>query len=155
LANAELAAQQLSISLEHSLQAVELARSLGDAETEINGSRFVGCTYDRLGNYDSAVKWLSAANSLLRNSRLKQIIAAMGYKEMGDVLFGKGKYLAELPYQHEAARMCERSGNVGLLAYTIQRLGLTYGMLGRQEEAARSLKDAVARAETLPDQMAR
>jgi CHAT domain-containing protein len=155
LANAELVAQQLSISLEHSRQAVELARSLGDAEIEINGSRFLGCIYDRLGDYDSAVKWLSEANSILRNSWVKPIMAVAAYKEMGDILFRKGKYLTALPYQHEAARMSERTGNVGVLAYTIQRLGLTYGMLGRQEEAARYLKDAVARAEAIPDQMSR
>src|SRR5262245_7504858 len=155
LANAEVTAQRLSLWLEHSRQAVEIARGLGDAETEINGSRFVGCAYDRLGDHDSAVKWLSEASSLLRNSRVKPIMAAMAYNEIGDILFRKGKYLIALPYQHEAARMCEQSGNVMLLAFAIQRLGLTYGMLGRQEEASRYLKDAVARAVAIPDQMAR
>ena len=155
LANAESAAQRLSLWLDHSRQAVEIARGLGDAETEINGSRFVGCAYDRLGDHDSAVKWLSEANSLLRNSWVKPILAAATYNEMGDVLFRKGKYLIALPYQHEAVRLCEQSGSVTLLAYTIQRIGLTYGMLGRQDEATRYLKDAVARSEAIPDQLAR
>lgn len=155
LANAESAAQRLSLWLDHSRQAVEIARGLGDAETEINGSRFVGCAYDRLGDHASAVKWLSEANSLLRNSWVKPILAAATYNEMGDILFRKGKYLIALPYQHEAVRLCEQSGSVTLLAYTIQRLGLTYGMLGRQDEATRFLKDAVARSEAIPDQMAR
>src|SRR5262245_63474001 len=79
----------------------------------------------------------------------------MAYNEMGEALFRKGGYLSALPYQHEAARLCERTGNAMLLAYTIQRLGLTYGMLGRQEEATRYLKDAITRAEAIPDQMAR
>ena len=155
LANAEGAAQQLSLWLDHSRQAVEIARGLGDAETEINGSRFVGCAYDRLGDHASAVKWLSEANSLLRNSWVKPILAAAIYNEMGDILFRKSKYLIALPYQHEAVRLCEQSSRVALLAYTIQRLGLTYGMLGRQDEATRYLKDAVARSEAIPDQMAR
>jgi CHAT domain-containing protein len=155
LANAEGAAQRHSLGLEYSRQAVEIARGLGDAETEITGSRFVGCAYNGLGDHDSAVKWLSEAISIPRDSWVKPILAAMAYKEMGDVLFRKGKYPIALPYQHEAARMCEQSGNVTLLAYTIQRLGLTYGMLGRQEEASRYLKDAVTRAEAIPDQMAR
>jgi CHAT domain-containing protein len=155
LANAELVAQRLSLSLELSRQAVEVAQGLGDGETEITGSRFVGLAYDRLGDHDSAVKWFSESVSLPRDSWIKPAMAAMAYKEMGDVLFRKGKYLIALPYQHEAVRMCEQSGNVGSLAYTMQRLGLTYGMLGRQEEAARYLKDAVARAEAIPDKMAR
>jgi CHAT domain-containing protein/Flp pilus assembly protein TadD len=155
LANAELVAQRLSLALEYSRKAAEIARGLGDAETEITGARFVGCAYDRLGDHDSAVKWLSESLSLPRDSWVKPILAAMAYKEMGDVLFRGGQYLIALPYQHEAVRMCEQSGNATLLAYTIQRLGLTYGMLGRQEEAARYLKDAIARAEAIPDQMAR
>jgi CHAT domain-containing protein len=79
----------------------------------------------------------------------------MTYNEMGDILFRKGKYSIALPYQHETVRLCEQSGNPMLLAFAIQRLGLTYGMLGRQEEAARYLKDAVARSEAIPDQMSR
>jgi CHAT domain-containing protein len=155
LANVEGAAQRHSLGLEYSRQAVEVARGLGDAETEITGSRFVGCAYNGLGDHDSAVKWFSESVSLLRDSWIKPNLAAMAYKEMGDVLFRKGEYLTALPYQHEAAWLCERSGNAVLLAYTIQRLGLTCGMLGRQEEAARYLKDAVARAEAIQDPMAR
>jgi CHAT domain-containing protein len=155
LANTEMAAQRMSSSLEHSRHAVEIARRLGDAEIELNGSRFVGCSYGRLGDHDSAVKWLSEALSLTRDSWIKPNMAAVTYQEMGDVLFRKGEYLTALPYQHEAVQMCEQYGNVMLLAFTIQRLGLTYGMLGRQEEAARYLKDAVTRAEAIPDQMTR
>ncbi len=155
LANAEGAAQRLSLNLEHSQQAVVIARQVGDADTEINGSRFVGHAYARLGDHDSAVKWLSEAISLLRDSWVKPIMAAVTFNEMGSTLFRGGKYLIALPYQHEAVLMCEQSGSATFLAYMIQRLGLTYGMLGRHEEAARYLKDAVARAEAIPDQAAR
>ena len=72
-------------------------------------------------------------------------MASVTYIEMGDILFQQGKYEIALPYQHEAVRLCEKSGNISFLAEMIQRLGLTYGMLGRREEAARYLKDAVAR----------
>ena len=124
-------------------------------ETAINGLRFVGYAYASLGDHDSAVKFLSEATSLPRDSWVKPIMAAVAYKEMGDALFREGSYLVTLPYQHEAVRMCEQSGNAMLLAYMIQRLGLTYGMLGRHEEATRYLKDAVARAEAIPDQKGR
>jgi CHAT domain-containing protein len=155
LANLEGAEQQLSLNLEHSRRVVEIARELGDAEIEISGARFVGHAYGRLGDQNSAIKWLSEALELPSYSWIKPSTAAGAYKEMGDILFRGGKYLIALPYQQEAMRMCEQSGNVVLLAFMIQRLGLTYGMLGRQEEAARYLKDAVARAEAIPDQMAR
>lgn len=155
LANSEGAEQRLSLNLEHSRRVVEIARELGDAETEISGARFVGHAYDRLGDHDAAVKWLSDAISLQRDSWIKPILTAVAYKEMSDILFRDGKYSIALPYQHEAARMCEQSGNPVLLAFMTQRLGLTYGMLGRQGEAARYLKEAVVRAEAIPDQMAR
>src|SRR5262249_34380693 len=155
MANAEGGAQRHSLAIEHSRQAVEIARSLGDSETEFTGSRFIGCAYNSLGDRDSASKWLSEAIALQHDSSIKPNLAAMAYSEMGDVLFREGKYLGALPYQHEAAQLCERSGNATLLAYSIQRLGLTYGMLGRQEDATRYLKDAVARAEAIPDRMSR
>jgi CHAT domain-containing protein len=155
LANAEGTAQRHSLGLEYSLKSVEIARGLGDAETEIYGSRFVGCAYNSLGDHDSAAKWLSESISIPRDSWVKPILAAAAYKKMGDILFREGKYIIALPYQHEAMRMCERSGNVGLFAYTIQRLGMTYSMLGLQDEATRYLNDAIARAEAIPDQMSR
>src|SRR5215510_14652934 len=68
LANADGAAQRLSLNLEHSRQAAKIAKELGDAETEINGLRFVGYAYASLGDYDSAVKWLAEASSLPRDS---------------------------------------------------------------------------------------
>ncbi len=155
LANADGAAQRLSLNLEHSRQAVEIAKKLGDAETVINGLRFVGDAYDSLGDRDSAARRLSEASSLPRDSWVRPVMAAAAYDEMGDALFRDGKYLVALPYQREAIRMCEQSGNATFLAYMIHRLGLTYGMLNRHEEAMRYLKDAVARAEAIPDQMAR
>jgi CHAT domain-containing protein len=155
LANVEGAEQQLSLSLEHSRQAVEIARELGDAETKINSLRFVGYAYARLGDHDSAVKWRSEACSLPRDSWVSPILAAGAYKDMGDALFREGKYLIALPYEHEAARICEQTGNAVLLADMIHRLGLTYGMLERHEEAMSYLKNAVARAEAVQDQTAR
>jgi CHAT domain-containing protein/Tfp pilus assembly protein PilF len=155
LANAEGAAQRLSLNLEHSRQAVEIARSLGDAEIEINGLRYVGYAYASLGDHDSAVKRLYEAISLPRNSWVKPILAAVAYGEIGDSFFREGKYLIALPYQREAARICEQTGNATFLANRTQKLGLTYGMLERHDEAMRYLKDAVARAEAIPDQTAR
>src|SRR5262249_10169990 len=76
LANAEGAAQRLSLNLEHSRQAAKIAKELGDAETEINGLRFVGVAYARLGDYNSAVKWLSEASTIPRDSWVKPLMAA-------------------------------------------------------------------------------
>jgi CHAT domain-containing protein len=155
LANVEGAAQRLSLSLEHSQQSTEIARELGDTETAINGLRFIGFAYDSLGDHDSAIRSLFEASSLLHDSGVKPIMAAIAYDEMSDALFRGGKYIIALPYQREAVRMCEQSGNPTFLAYMIQRLGLIYGMLGHREEATNYLRDAVARAEAIPDKMAR
>jgi CHAT domain-containing protein len=155
LANVEGAEQRLSLSLEHSKQATEIARELGDTETAINGLRFVGFAYDSLGDHDSAIRSLFEASSLLRDSWVKPIMTAIACDEMSDALFRGDKYIIALPYQREAVRMCEQSGNTTFLAYMVQRLGLIYGMLGRHEEAMNYLRDALARAEAVPDQMAR
>jgi CHAT domain-containing protein len=155
LANAEFAAQHLSISLELSKQAVEVAKSLGDAGTAVNSLRFVGGAYARLGDYDPALKEFYEAISLLRDSPITSLMAASANDVMGDTLFRMGRYLTALPYQHEAVRLCELSGNTMVSAFMIQRLGMTYAMLGRNKEAIYHLNDAVARAEAIPDQVAR
>jgi CHAT domain-containing protein len=155
LANAEGAAQRLSLSLEHSQQAVVIARELGDAETAINGLRLVGFAYASLGDLRSAVKQLYEASSLPRDFRVDPIMAAVAYDEMSEALFRDSQFMIALPYQREAVRLSEQSGNTTLLAYMVQRLGLIHGMLGHGEEATYHLKDAVARAEAIPDQMAR
>jgi CHAT domain-containing protein/Tfp pilus assembly protein PilF len=155
LANAESAAQQLSLSLKHGQQVVEIARALGDTESAIAGLRFIGRVYSDLGENDSAASKLSEAGSLLRDVWIKPINAALTYNDIGYTLFQMGEYMTALPYQREAVQLCERSGNAMLLAFMIQRLGMTYGMLGRYEEAMRYLDDAVARAEAITDQVAR
>jgi CHAT domain-containing protein len=155
LANSEGAAQHLSISLELSRQAVDIAKSLGDAGTLINGLRFVGSAYASLGDYDPALKEFYEAISLLRDSPVTLLMAAGANDVTGDTLFRMSRYATALPYQHEAVRMCERSDNIMLLAFMTQRLGMTYGMLDRHAEAMRYLNDAVARAEAIPDQVAR
>jgi CHAT domain-containing protein len=155
LANAEGAEQRLSLSLEHSRQAAAIARELGDAETEINSLRLVGVAFNSLGDHDSATRRLFEASSLPRDSWVKPVMAAVAYDDMSDALFRGGKYIIALPYQREAVRMCEQSGNLTFLAYMVQRLGLIYGMLGHREEATNYLRDAVARAEAIPDKMAR
>jgi CHAT domain-containing protein len=155
LANAVSAAQQFSLGLKHSQQVVEISRDLGDATWAIAGLRFVGQAYSSLGDNESAARKFSEASSLLRNSGVKPITAALAYSDMGDTLYIIGKYQAAIQYQREAVRMCEQSGNAMLLSIMTHRLGLTYGMLGRYEEAMHHLNDAVARAEGIPDQAAR
>jgi CHAT domain-containing protein len=155
LANSEIAAQHLSLCLQHSKEAAEVAKSLGDTQTAVNSLRFVGFAYTRLGEYDPALKEFYEAISLLRDSPITSLMAAGANDVMGDTLFRMGRYLSALPYQHEAVRLCERSGNATVLAIMIQNLGMTYGMLGHYEKAMHYLNDAVARAETIPDQVAR
>jgi CHAT domain-containing protein len=155
LANFELAGERYSQGLEHSKQAVEVAKSLSDAGTLINGLRFVGGTYAFLGDYDPALKEFYEGLSLLRDSPITSIMAAGFHSVMGDSLFQMGRYITALPYQREAVRLCEKTGNTTLLAYMIHRLGMNYAMLGRHEEAMHYLDDAVTRAEAIPDQVAR
>ncbi len=155
LANSEIAAQHLSLCLQHSKEAAEVAKSLGDTQTAVNSLRFVGFAFTRLGEYDPALKEFNEAISLLRDSPITPLMAAGANDVLGDTLFRMGRYLTALPYQHEAIRMCERSGNTTVLAIMIQNLGMTYGMLGHYEKAMHYLNDAVARAETISDQVAR
>jgi CHAT domain-containing protein len=155
LANSEGAAQHLSISLELSKQAVEIAKSLGDHGTSINGLRFVGSAYASLGDYDSALKEFYKAIYLLRDSSVTSLMAAGVNDLTGDTLFRMSRYSTALPYQYEAVLRCGRSENIMILAFMTQRLGITYGMMGRHDEAMRYLNDAVARAEAIPDQIAR
>jgi CHAT domain-containing protein/tetratricopeptide (TPR) repeat protein len=154
-ANAEGAEQQFSRELKSSQEAAEISKKLGDTETVINSLRFVGSAYQHLGDYEPAISHFYEAIALLGDSQVKPIRAATAFDELGDTLFRMGKYLTALSYQGEAVLMCERSGNATVLAYMIQRLGISYGMLERDEEAKQHLNKAVALTDAITDKAAR
>ncbi len=155
LANAEATKQQLSNSLEHSIQAAEIAKALGDIETAITGLRFAGRIYAMLGDYNPAEQRNHEAISLINNNPVSQTSALAVYSDMGETLFEKGQYLRALPYQREAMRMAEHSNNAMVSALILQKLGLIYGMLDRHEEAKLYLDDAVERTESMKDEKGR
>lgn len=154
-ANAAGASQQVSRDLTFSLQAVKIAKELGDTEMTITSLRFAGGAYSRQGDYDPAVNKLYEAISLMQDFPVAPNVAFGAYNEMGDILYRAGDYLRALPYQREAVRMAEQLGNTAASALIIEKLGMTYGMLDRHDEAMRHLDDAVARAEAITDQKAR
>jgi CHAT domain-containing protein len=155
LANAEGAAQQLSLNLQHSNQSAEIAKELGDAPTAVNSLRFVAFAYDSLGDYGVALKKRSEAISLIRDFPASNHLTALVCDGMSDTLFKMGRYRAALHYQQEAVWSSEQASNIPLSAYMIQRLGLIYGMLENHDEARLYLEKAIARAETVSDQAAR
>jgi len=155
LANAEGASQRISHDLAHSMRAIETAKELGDAETTVNSLRFAGGAYSRQGDYDSAISELYEAISFMRNFPVAPGLAFVAYDEMGDTLIRMASYVRALPYQREAVQMAEIASNAMLLANMIGKLGLSYGMLDRDEDAKVYLNDAVARAEAITDRKAR
>ena len=155
LANAEGAAQQLSLNLEHSKRAAQIAKDLGDPETAVNSLRFVSSAYARLGDYDLAEENIYEALSLMRDSPVAPTWAFAVYGEMGETLFKMGHYPRALPYLREAAQGAERAGSTAVWSYLIEKIGLSYGMLGRYQEARQHLDQAVARAAQITDEKAR
>ncbi len=155
LANVEGAAQQLSLNLQHSNQSAEIAKELGDAQTAVNSLRFVAFAYDSIGDYDLALKKRYEAISLIRDFPASHHINAVVYDGMSDTLFKMGRYPAALHYQREAVWSSEQSVNIPLSVYMTQRLGLIYGMLEKHEMARQHLDQAIARAETVSDKIAR
>ncbi len=154
-ANAYGALLQHSRNLELCLQAASIAQELGDPETLINSLRLAGSAYILTGDYERAMRKTFEAVSLLRNHSVTPLRAAQAYHEVWEALFHAGNFPAAADYQREAVRVAERSGNTMVQASLIGRLGLTYGKLGRYEEAVRHLNDAIVRAETISDQLAR
>ncbi|MBO0797970.1 MAG: hypothetical protein J2P31_04035, partial [Blastocatellia bacterium] len=155
LANAEGAAQQLSLNLQHSSKSAEIARELGDLATAINSLRFVAFAYESMGDYETALKKQYETISLLRDFHASPLMTSGVFSGMSDTLYKIGRYPAALHYQQEAVWSIEQTGNVMLSAYMTQRLGLIYGMLEKHEEAKQYLDKAVARAEAVSDKAAR
>jgi CHAT domain-containing protein len=155
LANADGAAQRLSLNLKHSRQAAELAKELGDAETAIRSLKMVGHAYTRLGDYNPAIQTLYEAILLMRDFPTPPGVAFGPYYEMGETFFSMGDYHRAIPFLREARQMTELAGNTMLIAHLIERLGLCFGMLDRHEEARQHLDDAVARTDAIKDEKAR
>jgi CHAT domain-containing protein/Tfp pilus assembly protein PilF len=153
-ANAAGALLHHSRNLELCLQAAAIAQELGDVETLINSLRFAGHAYARMGDYERAMRKTFEAVSLLRDRPVRPLRAAQAYHQVWEALFYTNNFLTAVDYQREALRMADHSGNAVVQASLIGGLGLTYGKLGRYEEGVQHLNEAIARAETVPDQLA-
>src|SRR5262245_1547800 len=82
MANAELSTQKLSLSLEHSMQAAEIAKELGDIDGAITDLRFVGRSYAFLGDYKPAEQRGYEAISLISDNQVAPNAALAAYAEM-------------------------------------------------------------------------
>lgn len=155
LANAYASDLEISRALAESLRAVELAKEMGDAQTVINGLRFVAMAYERIGDYSRAVAKNFEAVSFLRRHPSAPIPTALAYGLTGDAFYRVGDYPAALEYQLEGLRVIGPMANPMITAGMVGHLGLTYWKLERYDEAARHLNDAAARARQIQDRAAR
>ncbi|MGH9842339.1 MAG: CHAT domain-containing protein [Blastocatellia bacterium] len=152
LANSYDAAQLLSKLLKVSSQAVEIARQLGDADTEINSLRFLGAAYAHLGDAESAIEINSAALQLLFSRPIGPIRACQVYSQMAEAFVRGGRPSSAVSYQIEAFQYCDGNTPESYSVTVRGRAGFYYSQMNRQTEALNLIKDAISRSEKYSDQ---
>jgi len=154
LANAYLASQQSTLSLENSLRAAEIAKELGDVPTTIISLRYASAAYSRTSDYEHALGKDFEVLSMLRDQPVSRLTFA-AYQQTGETFFLLGNYQMSLSYQQEALQSALALNDPFFLAGNASRLGLTSWKLGRYDEATNYLNDAMSRTKLVSDQTSR
>lgn len=155
LANGFLASQQGSLALENGLRAAEIAKSLGDVNTTINGLMLAGSAYTRSGNYERAFNKSFEVLSLLGEHPIDIRRSFQAYQQAWESLFRIGNFHLAMAYQQEAMEVAKKTGNQLIITGTLGRLGLNSWKLGQNNEASLLLQEAIEKSNFINDQTSR
>lgn len=155
LANAFLASQQGSRALEAGLQSAQIAKKLGDHNTEINGLILAGAAYTRCGNYERAFNKSFEVLSLISGSPVGARRRFQAYQQAWESLLNTDNLHLALAYQKEAVELAYKINNQSMIAGSTGRLGLNLWKLSKTDEATTFIQDAITKSNAIPDQTSR
>lgn len=129
-------------------RAVVLAREVGDDNRLARAEYWLGYVYYGRGQPRRAVQHCEAALQLAEESQDRRL-AAQVQATLGQSLASAGRYERALPLLHEAVaskRKQSRPGGGSAVgsAYSLARIGYTFGDLGRFDEATAAFEESLA-----------
>jgi DNA-binding SARP family transcriptional activator/tetratricopeptide (TPR) repeat protein/transcriptional regulator with XRE-family HTH domain len=141
---------EFSLALEHSHAALEIFTELGERERVGNALVNHGRISYSAKDYPSAVTAFRNAVDYLRQDGDPVWLAA-ALNQLGMALSRAGDPAAAVPYQLESIDMASGAGLRHAVAVSLLNLSVSYGLLGKPEEAASAIERAAARADGLGD----
>jgi CHAT domain-containing protein len=139
-------ARQLSLCLEASLQALEIASEMGDTDVKVAALRAVGVAYSYLGEHEQGGKAHYAAVQTLYAHPVSLVRACQTYVQFARSLADSSQYYAAQHYQREALQFCQRS-NPTLYLSALGRAGKYAALAGQMDESLRLFQLALTEAE--------
>ncbi|MEV0409088.1 tetratricopeptide repeat protein [Actinoallomurus sp. NPDC050550] len=145
---------RFSEALRDGERACALLQKVGDAAGRAHALMVIGCVHHERGNAETALSVLTTARAVARDARYTNIEVQSAYW-IGQALLALGRH-------HDARSLFEYVNDASAAAgsrlgdmYANHGLGCAYAALGRPDDAERSLRTALRRAEERDDRLMR
>ncbi|MDR5694312.1 MAG: tetratricopeptide repeat protein [Armatimonadota bacterium] len=140
----ELARGRFPRALEAFQSALDLARSLGDAQAEVRAMTGLGVAYRETGTLEKAEATLGEAHDLARAKGDSNALVRV-LLELATLALRQAKPRQALGHLHAALRILEESRlpDPSLRTRTLMLRGIAYGQLGQFTEAITSFEEAL------------
>lgn len=140
----DLARGRFSQALEAFQSALDLARSLGDAQAEVRAMTGLGIGYRETGVFERAEAILGEAHGLAKEKGDGTAVARV-LIELAALSMRQARYRQALGHLHGALKALEenRLPEPSLKAQALMLRGIAYGQLGQFTEAVTSLEEAL------------
>jgi tetratricopeptide (TPR) repeat protein len=119
-------------------RSLDMFRRIGNQEAIGSVLNYIGIIYQSLGNYDKALEYCLQGLEMRRKIKDDTGIA-FSLINVGNLYLAADKLTSALEYYHQSVSHMQAAG-LPVLEYSMLRLGETYRLMGRYEEALSYLK---------------
>ncbi|TAE16059.1 MAG: hypothetical protein EAZ95_08140 [Bacteroidetes bacterium] len=129
------------LSIEHTRQAVKMARELKREDLEGRALNYMGVGYRNIGNYKQALECFFTGSKL---SEKTKDFESVGYnlQSIGDIYNRRGRYEDAIPYILDGLKVFKRINNLSGVGYCYYTLGQIYHNQAKYQQAIESFRQA-------------
>jgi len=132
-------------------KALNLATSLKDEKTQVDGLRNIGLGYKQLGRWDLDYNYFEQSLKLARKIDYQRGIAN-ALNSLGNRSYDLASYNSALNYHLQALDIREQIDDLTGKSKSLNNIGRTYTKLGEYQKALKFLKESLALKRKLADQ---
>jgi predicted ATPase/DNA-binding SARP family transcriptional activator len=135
-------------------ESLDIWREVNDPAGIATALHYCGWAANGLGNFESARLAYEESLAIRRQlgpAHLREVADSL--INLGMLAFTQKEFATALSLQQEGITLQRQSGELWGLAYSLYQLGVTYMALGHYDQAHSSLRDGIAIAQTLKDQL--
>ncbi|WP_414570171.1 tetratricopeptide repeat protein [Nostoc sp. CCY 9925] len=121
-------------AIKTSLQALEIARELGDCQTETDALCSLGNAYERLDKYEEALQW-HEQHLAIASKISNQSWEAVSLHNISNIYLRQNNSEKAIEYANKSLRICQEISNLELEATALASLGNIYLFIKEHQQA--------------------